>query len=81
MPKLHETEVTAPVLIQVPPLLAGAIDQLVESWAKAFGADDRRSVEIAIIQRGIRAVQEELKDALEHGGRMGWSESGGADVF
>lgn len=81
MSKLHETEVTAPVLIQVPPLLAGTIDQLVENWAKAFGADDRRSVEIAIIQRGIRAVQEELKGALEHGERMGWSESGGVDVF
>jgi hypothetical protein len=74
MSKLNETQPVAPVVVVVPPLLADAIDQLVVNWAKAFGADDRRSVEIAIVQRGIRAVQAELREALEQGERNGWSE-------
>lgn len=73
MSKLNEAQPVAPVVLVVPPLLADAIEQLTVSWSRAFGADDRRSVEVAILQRGIRAVQAELKDALEFGERNGWT--------
>lgn len=81
MSKLNEAQPVAPVVVVVPPLLADAIEQLVVSWSRAFGADDRRSVEVAILQRGIRAVQAELREALEFGERNGWSKEEAADVF
>lgn len=75
------SEVQVPIVVVVPPLLADAIEQLTVDWQRAFGADDRRSVEVSILQRGIRAVQAELREALEFGEQSGWSASETPDVF
>lgn len=57
-----------PVQIQVPPVLASAIDQLVEDQARWFECEPetvRRPVELAILRRGIESLQRERAEERE----------------
>jgi len=69
--------------IEVPPGLELALDRLVTEYALAHREEPsacRRGVEIAVIQKGMRALAEELKANAAPGDRMGWSKTEGAEV-
>jgi hypothetical protein len=61
--------------IEVPPGLEVALDHLVTEYALAHREEPsacRRGVEIAVLQKGVRALVEELKANAALGERMGW---------
>lgn len=52
--------------IDIPPRLAPRVDELVNRHAEAFGTtveDARRVVEIAIMQKGVLALEKQQKKA------------------
>ena len=62
--------------IEVPPRLELALDRLVTEYALAHREEPsacRRGVEIAVLQKGMRALEEELKANAAFGERMGWA--------
>jgi hypothetical protein len=62
--------------IEVPPGLELALNRLVTEYALAHREEPaacRRGVEIAVLQKGVRALAEELKANAALGERMGWA--------
>lgn len=59
--------------IEVPPLLSSVFEQLVADFAARHGESPesaRRAVEIALVQRGLAALQVDANKGF--GERMGW---------
>lgn len=62
--------------LDVPPGLQAALEQLVRDYADLHRepADDvRRAVEIAVLQRGIRALADDVAENKALSRRMGWT--------
>lgn len=54
-------------LVRVPPGLRSRIQRLVEYYAKQLGTteeDARRTVEVAILTRGVAALEEDRREAV-----------------
>lgn len=63
------------VVIVVPPALAAQILEVTTAYARATGdtaEDCRRVVEIAILQRGLASMREQVKVEEETSRKMGW---------
>lgn len=69
--------------IVIPPNLVPTFDRLVTDYALAHKeppSECRRLVEIVVLQRGVRALAEDLKANKEFGERMGWPKTEGSEA-
>ena len=69
--------------IVMPPGLVPAFMQLVADYAEQHREDPVaccRGVEIAILQRGLKSLSEELRANAELGERMGWAKTEGSSA-
>lgn len=64
-----------PGLLMVPPNMVAVLHRLIGNYAKATGQtvdECRRLIEIAVLTRGVRMMEEEVQVQLKHAERMGW---------
>lgn len=62
-------------MIAVPPRMVEVLSQLVADYASATGQtakECRRLVEVAVLTRGVRMMQEQVEVERETSRRMGW---------
>lgn len=69
------TTTPARVSVLVPPTMAAALAKLVADYAAAVGEtpeECRRLVEVAVLTRGVRMMQEQVEAERKYAEKVGW---------